>query len=75
MKHAEPRLFEEEKIERKLSELVDPLEKLSTINWGIFREIIENTLERKDLSKGGRPPCEEHSAIQNTDFATVLQSL
>ena len=56
MKHAEPRLFAEEEIERKLSELGDPLEKLSTIDWEIFRETIENVLERKDLSKGGRPP-------------------
>ena len=56
IKHAEPRLFAREEIERKLSELGDPLEKLSTINWEIFREAIENALERKDLSKGGRPP-------------------
>ena len=56
MKHTEPRLFAQEEIERKLSELGDPLEKLSKIDWEIFREAIETALERKDLSKGGRPP-------------------
>ena len=52
----EPRLFAEEERDKKLSMLGDPLEKLYVIDWEIFRSTIENALERKDLSKGGRPP-------------------
>ena len=63
MKHTEPNLFAEEERDKKLSELGDPLEKLSKIDWEIFRSTIENALERKNLSKGGRPPYEEHFAV------------
>ena len=63
MKHAEPRLFAREERDKKLSKLGNPLEKLYAIDWEIFREAIENALERKDLSKGGRPPYEEHFAV------------
>ena len=56
MKHTEANLFAEEERNKKLSRLGDPLEKLYAIDWEIFRSTIEDALERKDLSKGGRPP-------------------
>jgi IS5 family transposase len=49
-------LFDEELKLEKLSKQGDPLQKLSNINWEIFRQTLEeNTLET-DSGKGGRPP-------------------
>ena len=41
----------------KLSQLGDPLERLSKgIDFEIFRELLENRLTKEPHGKGGRPP-------------------
>ena len=41
----------------RLSEMGDPLEKVAvTVDWELFRPIIDNTLRKEPYAKGGRPP-------------------
>ena len=54
MKHAEANLSSQEERYRKFSELGDPLEELSLLDWESFRDEIEKAIERseEDKSKG-----------------------
>ncbi len=50
-------LFDEEYKLERISKLGDPLEKLnSTINWEIFRSILNKHLKVEGVAPGGRPP-------------------
>ena len=51
MKHAGANLSAQEEVNRKLSQLGDPLEGLSTIDWETFREAIEQAIERSEKNK------------------------
>jgi IS5 family transposase len=53
----EPGLFDLDDRYRKLSEVGDPLVRLSAlINFEVFRPALTKALNRSDGSKGGRPP-------------------
>ncbi len=49
-------MFAEEERLKKLSEPGDNLEKLSVIDWELFRPTLKRAQPRSDGSKGGRPP-------------------
>jgi IS5 family transposase len=50
-------LFAEDDRRRKISQLGDSLEQLSSIvNWDIFTPVLDKAIPRKETAKGGRPP-------------------
>ncbi len=50
-------LFDEEYKLERISKLGDPLEKLnSTIDWEMFRSILNEHLKVEGVAPGGRPP-------------------
>ena len=56
-RRAAPGLFDQDLRLSKLSELGDPLERLSSgVDFEMFREILEDKLSSKTQGKGGRPP-------------------
>ena len=55
-------LFDMENRLESLSKFGDPLEKLKeVVDFEVFRAEIEDVLEFKGRSKGGRPPYDKHS--------------
>jgi len=55
----------------RLSELGDPLEKVaSSIDWELFRPIIDNALRKESYAKGGRPP---YDAVMMFKIAMLQQ--
>lgn len=67
-------LFDDHFLMEKLTKLGDPLQKLNEyIDWKIFSSPIEQAFkdERKDLSKGGRPPFSKLMLFKSL----IIQSL
>lgn len=48
-------MFDESDRQGRLTELGDPLEKLSKIDWGMFIPIIEKAIAKEQKGPGGRP--------------------
>jgi hypothetical protein len=58
----------------RLSEAGDPLEKLNAVvPWEVFRKPLAKALKRSDGSKGGRPPYDPGSDVQDHGAAGALQ--
>jgi hypothetical protein len=49
--------FDEDRRLARLSEMGDPLEKVSrAVDWEIFRSILNKVFHKEDRGAGGRPP-------------------
>ena len=58
----------------RLSEAGDPREKLNAVvPWEVFRKPLAKALKRSDGCKGGRPPYDPRSHVQDPDVAGALQ--